>query len=323
MRDDGERGLGPLVWVMIFGGVFTVLLGGLTLIGGGLSLPALFTALAAVMLLLSMAALWQSLRGVFGGGPEAFASTGALPERSALLDEKETLLRAIKDIGFEREVGKISDEDFRRLDRAYRQRAKEVLRALDDDLAPYLQRAETLIDEAVVRPVRTPKKKRSAPVSIDCPACGTDNDLDAIHCKACGARIEELECVACGTANDPDAKFCKQCATPLAPKKSSAAAKKKKRSKSKAKGRAVRVRADDRTDVDSASASDAEMEADAESKAESEAETEADANAEVDSDPGSEREASSSSELEAEGDSEGDGEDEDDAATDARSEAGR
>ncbi|HJL19098.1 MAG TPA: zinc ribbon domain-containing protein [Sandaracinaceae bacterium LLY-WYZ-13_1] len=229
MGDATGRGHGDVPGVVWLALVFGTAGGVLALVAatGGLSLPALFIALAAVMLMLGLAAMWQSLRAVFGGGPEALGpSAGERPERTALLEEKATLLRAIKDISFEREVGKISEEDFARLDRAYRRRAKEVLRRLDEDLAPFVKRAERLVARELGE---APKKKRKSkrgrkkgakakkkawPTQA-CPACGTDNDLDAEHCKECGARLAVRVCSGCGTENDPDAKFCKSCATSL------------------------------------------------------------------------------------------------------------
>lgn len=230
---EGRGRVPGVVWGALVGGTAAAVLAVLGITGGGLSLPAVFIALAAVMLMLALAALWQSLRGVFGGGPEAYAVTGGgLPERAALLEEKQTLLRAIKDIAFEREVGKISDEDFTRLDRAYRKRAKEVLRRLDQDLDPFLEKAERLValelgeeDDGPYRRGQTKRKKRRGkkgagkrkkkPLTQECPSCGTANDLDAEHCKECGARLAPVECPNCGTENDPDAKFCKSCATSL------------------------------------------------------------------------------------------------------------
>lgn len=110
------------------------------------SLPAFFMALAAIMAILALAALYQSLRAAFGDRDGAVGLRAALPGRAALVDEKNVLLRAIKDIAYEREVGKLSEADHARLDRAYRLRAKEVLRKLDEDLAPYLVQAEKLVE---------------------------------------------------------------------------------------------------------------------------------------------------------------------------------
>lgn len=206
------------------------------------SLPGVFIGLAGVMLLAAMAALWQSLRSAFGGGPaETLGGGDAEGERAALLSEKKTLLRAIKDIQFEREVGKISDEDFARLDRAYRRRAKEVLRLLDQDLGEYLTEAERLVADAMGESedktkrrkkakakakAKGRRKKKPAPkkAQLECPSCGAKNDLDAVFCKECATRLAPVECPSCGAENDPDAKFCKECATPLADKPEAAKA---------------------------------------------------------------------------------------------------
>jgi len=197
-------------------------------------LPAFFIGLSSVMILLGLAALWQSLRTVLAGGATVGLDTGpGLPERAALHAEKRTLLRAIKDIQFEREMGKLSDEDFVRLDRAYRTRAKRVLALLDQDLEPYLVRAEREVTKAMgeedpaayrgggsVRRRKRKKGKKSREktpesMGVACPSCGALNDDDALHCKACAARVAPFDCPQCGTENDPDAKFCKSCASNL------------------------------------------------------------------------------------------------------------
>ena len=222
-------------------------------------LPALFIALSSVAIVLGLAALWQSLRVAFGGGPDNLVGAdGGLPERTALLAEKKTLLRAIKDIAFEKELGKISDEDFARLDRAYRRRAKRVLQLLDQDIEPFLERAAHEVAEAMgeeadrgpyreggrvrrrkakkkgaakkskARPKKRKPRRRAAPVEeaepIECPQCATPNDADAVHCKECAARIAPVECPRCETENDPDSKYCKSCAEPLKTKAPEAAA---------------------------------------------------------------------------------------------------
>ncbi len=112
------------------------------------ALPLLFIVLSSTALLLALVALWSSLRQALGAasgevGPAL--ETTELPDRAALLDEKKSLLRAIKDLEYEHAVGKISPEDFKRLDLAYRIRAKEVLSLLEQDLAPYQARAEDLV----------------------------------------------------------------------------------------------------------------------------------------------------------------------------------
>lgn len=127
------------------------------------ALPEVFVWLATVMGMLALLALFHSLRGMFGASTASDALRATLPERAALLDEKNALLRAIKDIAYEHDVGKLSDEEFERLDRSYRTRAKEVLRKLDEDLEPYMERAEKQLEDHLRPrggPMRTAEKPR-------------------------------------------------------------------------------------------------------------------------------------------------------------------
>jgi hypothetical protein len=173
--------------------------------------------------------MYQSFRGVFGHRGTVAGLRASLPERAALLDEKNALLRAIKDIAFEHEVGKLSDADFQRLDRSYRLRAKDVLRKLDEDLAPFIERAEKLVADTLEPAPEAPKKKakgsrekQAQTERIECPKCQTLNRPDAEWCKECGARVAPLSCAACGSSNEQDAKFCIKCAAALTPAPASA-----------------------------------------------------------------------------------------------------
>jgi hypothetical protein len=138
------------------------------------ALPEIFWWLAIAMAMLALYAFYHGLRGMFGASTSSDALRATLPERAALLDEKNALLRAIKDIAYEHDVGKLSDQEFERLDRSYRTRAKDVLRKLDDDIAPYVDRAEKIVADHLhknVGPLRTPdrpahkgaKKKKKKP----------------------------------------------------------------------------------------------------------------------------------------------------------------
>lgn len=194
-------------------------------LAGIISPPGYFMAMAAVTLVLALVGMYQSFRGVFGRrGTAIEALRVTLPERAALIDEKNALLSAIKDIAFEREVGKLSDADFQRLDRAYRLRAKEVLRKLDEDLLPYLERAEKLLASAGEEPSEAPKNagEEKAEPRRECAKCGTRNKADAEWCKECGSRVAPLACAGCGAPNEPDAKFCIKCAAPLGPARAGA-----------------------------------------------------------------------------------------------------
>lgn len=141
-----------------------------------MSLPVLFLVLAGAAMSAALAALWNSLRVLLGGGPRvAIESVHELPEHAQLLEEKNALLRAIKDLEYERAVGKIGEDDFRRLDAAYRARAKCVLAELEADLAPFRAQAETLVAGEIARRARRarrPEQTSDAAASADAPPDG-------------------------------------------------------------------------------------------------------------------------------------------------------
>ena len=83
-------------------------------------LPGLFLALSGATLVLALAAIFRSLRAAFGDDSDASeAALADVGERGALLEEKKSLLRALKDLEYEHEVGKIDDADYKRLNEVY------------------------------------------------------------------------------------------------------------------------------------------------------------------------------------------------------------
>ncbi|MFW6198050.1 MAG: hypothetical protein ACOC5B_04220, partial [Myxococcota bacterium] len=109
-----------------------------------------FVLLTSAVLLLALAALWQSLRAAFGVVKvEQSAGAVASEERAALLDEKASLLQSIRDLELDRDSGKISEPDFERLNGQLRSRARLVLQMLDEDVRPYRPEAEALVAEAM------------------------------------------------------------------------------------------------------------------------------------------------------------------------------
>ncbi|MEM7449530.1 MAG: hypothetical protein AAF355_14950 [Myxococcota bacterium] len=108
--------------------------------------------LAGAGLVGALYGLWQSLRAAFGAS-ELVLAIGDLNHagRRALLEEKSALLANIRDLEFERDAGKLSSNDFGRLDRQLRRRAAKVLQLLDEDIEPYRAQAEHLIRSELSR----------------------------------------------------------------------------------------------------------------------------------------------------------------------------
>ena len=120
--------------------------------------------------------------------------------RAALEREKFLVLRSIKEVEFDRAMGKISDADFREMSGRLRARAVGLLRQLDGDASGY----RTVIErELAARVGPAPAPGSAAPAAAAnadaraeesrrgfCPSCGAAHDEDARFCKKCGARIE-------------------------------------------------------------------------------------------------------------------------------------
>lgn len=184
-------------------------------------LPWLFLGLSGLFLLTALLALWQSLRAAFGVTSLAQArAVVESEERVTLLDEKASLLHSLRDLELDRDSDKISDPDYRRLQRQLRNRARGVLKMLDEDVKAYRPEAEQLVAGRLSDQGLSPYRSSSAPTSeepeeetareepdaegasagesldaapgkLACPECEIENDEDAVFCKKCGTRLSE------------------------------------------------------------------------------------------------------------------------------------
>jgi hypothetical protein len=110
-------------------------------------LPPLFIGLAGLCLMFVLYSLWQSFRELFGHARTPLAvEAAALATREQLLMEKKQLLATLKDLEFERDVGKLSQRDFDVLNARYRSQAKDVMRALDGQISEYREQAHALVE---------------------------------------------------------------------------------------------------------------------------------------------------------------------------------
>jgi hypothetical protein len=129
-------------------------------------------------------------------GPFAGLLTGAsarvLGGRTlAVLErDKGLALRAIKDLEFDRAMGKVSEQDYAEVSTGLRMRAARIIRQLDAG-AGYRDQIEREVAERLkskgVAPGPPPTALRGT-----CASCGTVNDADARFCKRCGGRMEAL-----------------------------------------------------------------------------------------------------------------------------------
>ena len=139
--------------------------------------------------------------------------------RAALEREKQLVLRSIKELEFDRAMGKLAPGDFDEMSARLRLRALRLMQQLDaDTVAPRerLERelAERLRGGAASRP-RLRRRRHDAAsarlhgasaaqhrraAAIICADCGASNDPDARFCKACGTRLAAVACAALATS---------------------------------------------------------------------------------------------------------------------------
>jgi len=187
-------------------------------------LPWFFVALAVGSLVTGIYLFWESLRAALGAtDPLEVQATAEADARRRLFERKEALLANLRDLKFDYDGGKISQADFDELDAKLRAQAKEVLRLLDEDVAPFKDRAETMISERLVAAGRDPYRA-APPVSpqdeareaAEADAEGAEADAEAAEsvdaeAPQTGADAERVACPNCETLNEPDAVFCKKC----------------------------------------------------------------------------------------------------------------
>jgi hypothetical protein len=118
--------------------------------------------------------------------------------RAALEREKTLVLRSIKELEFDRAMGKVSEKDFAEMSGRLRARAARLMRQLDAG-AGYRREIEQEITKRIGEaPAYTADKPSSDDVGQvllsrpagTCASCGTSNDADARFCKHCGHSLE-------------------------------------------------------------------------------------------------------------------------------------
>ena len=156
-----------------------------------------------------VAALRTLLPFASGKGPAAPAIIGGRT-RAALEREKTLVLRSIKELEFDRAMGKVSEKDFSEMSARLRARAMRILRQLDagtgyradiegeiarrltEPAAPGTPAPETRPAAAPADDEPSPRESATAVAdrgTAACEGCGTRNDADARFCKACGSRL--------------------------------------------------------------------------------------------------------------------------------------
>ncbi len=122
--------------------------------------------------------------------------------RAAIEREKNMVLRSIKELEFDRAMGKVGEGDYEEMVSRLRSRAVRLLQQLDNTSSGYRELIERELARRLV-------KAGSAPLA--------DTDLIEQRAESRGQTesVSTGVCPSCATVNDDDAKFCKSCGTKL------------------------------------------------------------------------------------------------------------
>ena len=176
-------------------------------------------ALAAV--LVGIAALWLVLQPLIRPRTSPLLPVEPLdPEETA----KGVALAALKEIEFDRETGKLSDEDYELLKAKYTVAAVDALREEQDEVvsndieALIAAKVHSLRSAAAPTPSDTsPHLPSAAGSGPACHTCGPRPEPDALFCSTCGRRVaSDHFCDRCGAGLIPGSRFCEACGRPVA-----------------------------------------------------------------------------------------------------------
>jgi hypothetical protein len=159
-------------------------------------------------------ALYRVLAPLTAPDTEPLAQPLSERLRADLEREKMLALRAIKELEFDRAMGKVSEQDFEDMALRLRTRAMGIIRQLDDGRTSYRAAIErellARLEPQTTQPSRPqttqtlqpqttqtsqPQTTQTTPTSQTC-SCGTANDIDAAFCKRCGTRLAATESIS-------------------------------------------------------------------------------------------------------------------------------
>ena len=111
--------------------------------------------------------------------------------RAAVEREKTLVLRSIKELEFDRAMGKVSDGDFEEMGRRLRVLAMRLMKQLDVDAVDYVALIERELQGRLGASAATSVAPAAADAGV-CRHCRTVNDADARFCKGCGKPLQQV-----------------------------------------------------------------------------------------------------------------------------------
>jgi hypothetical protein len=172
-------------------------------------------------LLMAFAALLAVAYPILARTPgTAPASVPASEVVDELLAQRDTVFQALRELRFDHEVGKITDEDYVAFEGNLKQSAANSLRALDR----WEAEADSELDEAI-EGVQVSRAAAISAAEMVCPICGHPAGREDKFCGRCGAVLPEAAaavpavkaCPNCGRPFEAGDRFCASCGLELHP----------------------------------------------------------------------------------------------------------
>lgn len=181
----------------------------------------MFTVL--VILLAAVALLAIAYPILAGSRNTQPVSTTGQERLDELLAQRDTTFQALRDLNFDRQVGKVTDDDFHAFEAGLKQIAAESLRALDEWEAQATRDLDAKLS-AEVQARRRARTTRASAGAGACPQCGAALKAGDRFCARCGAETATpakaaavtpaRTCRNCDAVLEPGDTFCARCGTP-------------------------------------------------------------------------------------------------------------
>lgn len=133
------------------------------------------------MFILTAAILIGILYPLFKPPERVSVRKPGIQDEEELLEQKEQLLKEIKDIEFDYRLGKLSEEDYRDLSAKFKLKAVDIMKRID---------IKDTSQEEKTATVSRGKKSAPHPAPINfCPSCGAEVKAEDNYCSGCGRKL--------------------------------------------------------------------------------------------------------------------------------------
>ena len=163
--------------------------GTLVLRGQGVTAVVLLSVMMGTVCLIGIAAL-RAVKPLLANEEDRTAMVGQRT-RAALEREKFLTLRAIKELEFDRAMGKVSEADWHEMSGRLRVRATGLMRQLDAG-SGYREQIERDLAKRLASGAGSTGAGEPGQIVATgnfCTDCGTKNEADAKFCKNCGHKL--------------------------------------------------------------------------------------------------------------------------------------